>query len=167
GSRRLAMEPELARQPGLLFLDAPTDPLDVEGIRWRERLLSSASFASVVVSHDRYFLDTVVNDVAEISRSYPEGIFRVEGGYSKFLEKKEEFLLAQSNRQESLANRVRREVEWLRRGPKARTGKSKARRTRGTWSAPPGCASSTSTRPASSSIGRGRCAKGWARTAIT
>src|SRR5262249_19553660 len=55
------------------------------------------------------------------------GIFRVEGGYGAFLEKKEEFLRAQSNRQESLANKVRREVEWLRRGPKARTGKSRAR----------------------------------------
>src|SRR5690242_1464883 len=65
--------------------------------------------------------------MAEIDRVYPEGIFRVEGSYSHFLEKKEEFLLAQSSRQESLANQVRREVEWLRRGPKARTGKSKAR----------------------------------------
>jgi ATP-binding cassette subfamily F protein uup len=81
----------------------------------------------VVVSHDRYFLDNVVNDMAEIDRTYPEGIFRVEGSYSQFLEKKEEFLRGQANRQESLANRVRREVEWLRRGPKARTGKSKAR----------------------------------------
>src|SRR5205085_1684680 len=69
----------------------------------------------------------VVNDMVEIDRVYPEGIFRIEGGYSQFLEKKEEFLRAQSSRQESLANRVRREVEWLRRGPKARTGKSKAR----------------------------------------
>src|ERR1019366_7726853 len=62
-----------------------------------------------------------------IDRVYPEGIFRVEGGYRQFLEKKEAFLLAQSSRQESLANRVRREVEWLRRGAKGRTGKSKAR----------------------------------------
>ena len=114
-------------QPDLLFLDEPTNHLDLEGILWLERLLASAPFASVVVSHDRYFLDNVVNDMAEIDRVYPEGIFRVEGGYSEFLEKKEEFLLAQSSRQESLANKVRREVEWLRRGPKARTGKSKAR----------------------------------------
>src|SRR5205085_7249688 len=69
----------------------------------------------------------VVNDMVEIDRIYPEGIFRVEGGYSQFLEKKAEFLQAQSSRQESLSNKVRREVEWLRRGPKARTGKSKAR----------------------------------------
>ena len=125
--RRLAIARELAAAPDLLFLDEPTNHLDFEGIRWLERLLTNAAFASVVVSHDRYFLDNVVNDMAEIARSYPEGIFRVEGGYSQFLEKKEEFLLAQANRQEALANRVRREVEWLRRGPKARTGKSKAR----------------------------------------
>jgi ABC transport system ATP-binding/permease protein len=125
--RRLAIAREIAQSPDVLFLDEPTNHLDFEGIQWLEKLLSTAAFASVVVSHDRYFLDTVVNDVAELDRAYPGGLFRVEGRYSRFLEKKEEFLLGQSNRQEALANRVQREVEWLRRGAKARTGKSKAR----------------------------------------
>lgn len=125
--RRLAIAREVALHPDVLFLDEPTNHLDLEGILWLEKQLAAAPFASVVVSHDRYFLDNVVNGMAEIDRVYPEGLFRVAGGYSQFLEKKEEFLRAQSSRQESLANIVRREVEWLRRGPKARTGKSKAR----------------------------------------
>jgi ATP-binding cassette subfamily F protein uup len=125
--RRLSIARELAANPDLLFLDEPTNHLDLEGILWLEKLLGSAQFAVVVVSHDRYFLDNVVNDMAELGRIWPDGLFRVEGRYSEFLEKKEQFLTSQSNRQEALANTVRREVEWLRRGPKARTGKSKAR----------------------------------------
>ena len=125
--RRLAIARELALLPDLLFLDEPTNHLDLEGILWLEKLLNGAPFASVIVSHDRYFLDNVVNDMAELDRAYPEGVFRVEGTYTEFLQKKEDFLLAQTNRQEALANKVQREIEWLRRGPKARTGKSRAR----------------------------------------
>jgi len=125
--RRLAIAREFALAPEVLFLDEPTNHLDLEGILWLEKQLAAAPFASVVVSHDRYFLDNVVNVMVEIDKVYPEGLFRVAGNYSAFLERKSEFLQAQSSRQESLSNIVRREVEWLRRGAKARTGKSKAR----------------------------------------
>ncbi len=125
--RRLTLARELALEPDLLFLDEPTNHLDLESILWLEKLLASASFASVIVSHDRYFLDNAATAIVEIDRAYPGGIFRAEGSYSAFLEKKEQFLEAQQSRQESLENKVRREVEWLRRGPKARTGKSRAR----------------------------------------
>ena len=89
--------------------------------------LEAGSFACVVVSHDRYFLENIATEMAELSRVYPDGILRVHGNYSEFLVKKEEFLHAQGKRQEALENLVHNEIEWLRRGAKARTRKSKAR----------------------------------------
>jgi ATP-binding cassette subfamily F protein uup len=125
--KRLAICIELLRAPDLLLLDEPTNHLDLEGIVWLESLLIAGPFASLTVSHDRYFLENTANRMLEINRAYPDGLFRVDGNYSEFLVKKEQFLLAQSKHQEALENIVRREVEWLRRGPKARTTKSKAR----------------------------------------
>ncbi len=84
-------------------------------------------FASVIVSHDRYFLENVANEMVELSRVYPDGFLRTSGSYTSFLEKKEEFLHAQGKRQEALENLVKNEIAWLRRGAKARTRKSKAR----------------------------------------
>jgi ABC transport system ATP-binding/permease protein len=125
--KRLAVAEALVQHPDILLLDEPTNHLDLAGIEWLESLLESAGFACVVVSHDRYFLENVATEMAELSRVYPDGILRVDGNYSKFLEKKEEFLHAQSQRHEALENRVHNEIEWLRRGAKARTSKSKAR----------------------------------------
>ena len=125
--KRLAVVEALVQAPEILLLDEPTNHLDLAGIEWLEELLAQAPFASVIVSHDRYFLENIATDMAELSRVYPDGILRVRGSYSTFLEKKEEFLHAQSKRHEALENLVHNEIEWLRRGAKARTRKSKAR----------------------------------------
>jgi ATP-binding cassette subfamily F protein uup len=125
--KRLAIVQALAPAPDVLLLDEPTNHLDLAGIEWLEALLEGGAFACVVVSHDRYFLENVVSETAELNRIYPDGLLRVRGNYSRFLEKKEEFLHAQSKRQDALENLVHNEIEWLRRGAKARTRKSKAR----------------------------------------
>ena len=125
--KRLAIVEALVQAPDIVLLDEPTNHLDLAGIEWLEEVLALAAFASVIVSHDRYFLENIATDMAELSRVYPDGILRVRGSYSTFLEKKEEFLRAQSKRQEALENLVHNEIEWLRRGAKARTRKSIAR----------------------------------------
>ena len=125
--KRLAIVEALVQTPDVLLLDEPTNHLDLAGIQWLEDLLRQAPFACVIVSHDRYFLENVVTGMAELNRVYPKGLLRVDGSYGAFLEKKEEFLHAQSKRQQALENLVHSEIEWLRRGARARTRKSKAR----------------------------------------
>jgi ATP-binding cassette subfamily F protein uup len=125
--KRLAIVEGIVQAPDVLLLDEPTNHLDLAGIEWLETLLQNAPFACVVVSHDRYFLENVATAVVELARSYEDGFLRVGGNYSTFLEAKEIYLHAQRKRQEALENLVHTEIEWLRRGPKARTTKSKAR----------------------------------------
>jgi ABC transport system ATP-binding/permease protein len=125
--KRLAIVEALVRQPDVLLLDEPTNHLDLAGINWLEGMLLNAAFASVIISHDRYFLENVSTEVVELDRAYENGVLRVTGNYSAFLEAKELYLHAQRNRQSALENRVHTEIDWLRRGPKARTTKSKAR----------------------------------------
>src|SRR6202521_2350178 len=125
--KRLAIVEALVQGPEILLLDEPTNHLDLAGIKWLESVLQNAPFACVVVSHDRYFLENVANEIVELNPAYEHGVLRVSGNYSTFLEAKEQYLHAQRNRQEALENRVHTEIDWLRRGPKARTTKSKAR----------------------------------------
>src|SRR3954471_11911142 len=125
--KRLAITRELIRKPDLLLLDEPTNHLDLDGILWLEELLGNAPFAFVLVSHDRYFLENVTNRTVELNDCYPDGYLSINGPYSEFVEKREGFLAAQQARQQAVASAVRREIEWLRRGAKARRTKAKGR----------------------------------------
>ncbi|HEY3499483.1 MAG TPA: ABC-F family ATP-binding cassette domain-containing protein [Polyangiaceae bacterium] len=125
--KRVALAQALVSQPELLLLDEPTNHLDLESILWLEKLLAGASFATLTVTHDRLFLQRVANRVLELDRRNAGGLFDVAGDYATYVEQKAEAMAAQERREEKLANTLRRETEWLRRGAAARTTKQRAR----------------------------------------
>lgn len=125
--KRLELAKALVTEPELTFLDEPTNHLDLEGILWLEKFLQQANFTYLVISHDRFFLENVTNRVVEINKSFPGGVFSSQGTFSEFLERKEAFLSGQEQYQRSLNSKVRREIDWLRQTPQARTTKSSSR----------------------------------------
>src|SRR4030095_8915752 len=125
--KRSALARERAAAPDILLMDEPTNHLDVEGILWLEDLLTERSRAFLVVSHDRYFLEHVATRMLALKRAYPHVLFHTDGSYSEFLARRDEFLRGQAAYQDALANTVRREIEWLRQGAKARSTKAKGR----------------------------------------
>jgi len=126
-TRRLAIVRELAADPDVLLLDEPTNHLDLEGLEWLESLLINGRFATIVVSHDRRFLDVTATRMVELDRIYPDGVLAVQGAFREFLTRRGAFLDEQVRQRDALANKVRREAEWLRRGPKARATKARYR----------------------------------------
>jgi len=125
--KRVAVAAILARGCDLVLLDEPTNHLDLEGILWLETLLKNASFAFILISHDRFFLENTCNNIMDLDRRYKQGYLKVYGNYSKFIQDREKYLGEQRIEELSLSNKVRRETEWLRRGPKARTTKAQYR----------------------------------------
>ena len=125
--KRLSLARALVQDAELLLIDEPTNHLDLEGVLWLESLLQEAAFAFVLISHDRVFLENVTNRVVELHPAYAEGYLSVNGAYSDFLVQREEYLAAQAHREDALQTQVKREIEWLRRGPQARTTKAQGR----------------------------------------
>lgn len=123
-AKRVALAQILIDEADFIIMDEPTNHLDVEMIEWLEEYLSRQKLTLLLVTHDRYFLDAVCNEILELDRG---NIYRYRGNYAYFLEKKaerENAMLAESERARNL---LRKETEWMRRQPKARTTKSKAR----------------------------------------
>ncbi|HEY7182547.1 MAG TPA: ABC-F family ATP-binding cassette domain-containing protein [Blastocatellia bacterium] len=122
--KRVALAHSLIIEPDLLIMDEPTNHLDAETVEWLERYLAEFNGALLLVTHDRYFLDRVTNRMLEIDRGRAQ---MFAGNYGHYLEKKEEREERQAVEAQKLRQMARRELEWLRRGPKARTTKAKAR----------------------------------------
>jgi len=122
--RRIALARLLVQRPDVAILDEPTNHLDAETAMWLEEHLRSLPGAVILVTHDRYFLEAVVTRIVELDRGRLQSY---EGSYSAYLEKKAEQLAHEERAERNRQNILRREREWLSRGPKARTTKQKAR----------------------------------------
>ncbi len=125
--KRLSIARALAQEPDLVLLDEPTNHLDIDGIRWLEETLAGNRFVSIVITHDRAFLERTATRIVELSHVYPEGTFSAQGGWAEFVRRRAEFLGAQQRQTQALSAQVREDLRWLSRGAQARRTKSKSR----------------------------------------
>lgn len=125
--KKAAIARLLAINPAILLLDEPTNHLDIPTIEWLENYLKATNVTVILVTHDRYFLDSICSQIMEIDR---KKAYFYNGGYTEFLEGREERINALVKEQDRLETILRRELEWLHRGPKARTGKDSGRKQR-------------------------------------
>jgi ATP-binding cassette subfamily F protein uup len=122
--KRLALALVLLDEPDLFLLDEPTNHLDIDMIEWLEKRLAQSNVTLLIVTHDRYFLDSVCNRIIELDQGK---LFQYKGSYEYFLEKKAERVIIEKTETDKARQLMKKELEWLRRMPKARTTKSKAR----------------------------------------
>lgn len=122
--KRVALSSVLINEPDLLIMDEPTNHLDIEMIEWLEEYLMSKDLTLLVVTHDRYFLDRICDEIIELDNG---SLFRYKGNFSYFIEKKAEREFNENSETDKAKNLYRRELEWVRRMPKARGTKSKSR----------------------------------------
>ncbi|MDC0834595.1 multidrug ABC transporter ATP-binding protein [Leptolyngbya valderiana BDU 20041] len=122
--KRIALAAALLAEPDLLLMDEPTNHLDAEAVEWLQNYLQQYKGAVVLVTHDRYFLDKVTTRILEVDRG---DLYEYSGNYSYYLEKKAQAEEIEAGREQKHYNLLRRELEWIRRGPKARSTKQKAR----------------------------------------
>ena len=122
--KRIALAKVLIDEPDILLMDEPTNHLDLEMTEWLENYLSRGKLALLLITHDRYFLDNVCNEILELDNKQ---LYKYNGNYSYFLEKKNEREENESKEVDAARNLLRKELEWMRRQPKARTTKSKSR----------------------------------------
>ena len=122
--KRVALAEALIHEPDFLILDEPTNHLDLNMIEWLEEYLKNSAFTLLMVTHDRYFLDRVCNDILELEGS---SLYRYKGNYSYFLKKRSERIHNQEKEIEKARNQLRKEEDWIKRMPKARGTKAKHR----------------------------------------
>ncbi|MEM9116770.1 MAG: ABC-F family ATP-binding cassette domain-containing protein [Cyanobacteria bacterium P01_F01_bin.56] len=122
--KRIAIAAALLSGPEALLMDEPTNHLDAESVEWLQSYLNGFRGALLLITHDRYFLDRVTNRILEVDRG---DLFGYSGNYSYYLEKKAEMEASAASTRQKHAGVLRRELEWLKRGPKARSTKQKAR----------------------------------------
>ncbi len=122
--KRVALANVLITEPDLIILDEPTNHLDLDMVEWLEEYLQRSRLSLLMVTHDRYFLDRVCNEIIEIDQ---QQLYLYKGNYSYYLEKRDERISGQNSEIDRANNLMRKELEWMRRQPQARATKAKSR----------------------------------------
>lgn len=122
--KRVALANVLITEPDLIILDEPTNHLDLDMVEWLEEYLQRSRLSLLMVTHDRYFLDRVCNEIIEIDQ---QQLYQYKGNFSYYLEKRDERISAQNAELDRANNILRKELEWMRRQPQARATKAKSR----------------------------------------